>query len=443
MSGGGAKSGSSERSSSTGIGRAVGSAYERRDAGQPVDTLVEDCPVELVLTIQRIREWPKNPNATTLNAQQGGTISEFELTKNDEKNPLVTGFILEAAGPSSTTEGSDQRISAGIYSLIKNPASVGPYRLVQLTQVLSGLTFGERNCINIHIGNAPVNLEGCLCPGINWEERGVTKKNGKEDRSNAYPYVISSGGKLAEIQKHISKYGKIRSETTYDGSGAYKGSAYYCNVLVIIRDIRPNFVYFALYYTVPDKAFERAAETWKRQVEALSGFRNDRDEFLMFPVSTEADFNAAWDKVLQQSKNENHFVKEGRVFSHASKGDEQDGLEFKKDAANDGTTSKVELSALPVLNWAQGAKLYLHGCNTGVVGERGWAPAEVLSSSQNVAVVGQSGFAYFSTDPDSYAEIDDKSKDVYLWAFRRNLNATLYFFGDGSRMPEVIFYPKK
>ena len=146
--------------------------------------------------------------------------------------------MLEAAGPSSQVEGSDQRVLAGNYSLIKNPGSKGPYRLAQTSQSLAEQTFGKRGQVNIHVGNAPKDLTGCLCPGSSWQEVGLTRRNGVEDRSNAYPSVISSKTKLAELQREIAKYGNIRAGATYDGYAAY-GSGYYCNVQVVILD-RPT-----------------------------------------------------------------------------------------------------------------------------------------------------------------------------------------------------------
>jgi hypothetical protein len=424
-----------------GVGTAVKNARQRSDADEPAVELSQLCQVNLVLTIQRIQEWPKNPKASDENARQGGTISKFDLTlrRTDEKTPLVIGHMLEAAGPSSQTRRSDQRVVAGQYSLIKNPGSKGPYRLVQTSKVLSDQTFGKRGLVNIHAGRYPVHLEGCICPGPYWEELGVTKQG---NRSNVFPSVTSSSrDKLADIKNKISKYGEVKTQETYDGYGSYS-DGYYRNVSVVILDIRPIFVYFALYYTVDDRAFERAAETWKRKVEASSEYE-DQDVFLMIPVSTEAEFKAAWDKVLQMSKKPNHIVKEGRVFSHASKESSQDGREFRKDPANDGTTNKLELSLLPVLNWAKGGTLHLHSCNSGVVGTRGWAPAGLLATSQSITVIGQSGFAYFSSNPGTYMEIDGKTKDVYLMAFHRRRNTPLLSIGGGSSMPEITFKPQE
>ena len=56
-------------------------------------------------------------------------------------------------------------------------------------------------------------------------------------------------------------------------------------------------VYFAIAYSVDDRAFERAAETWAAEVKARPSYNSTSDVFLMFSVRTEGDFRAAWDKV--------------------------------------------------------------------------------------------------------------------------------------------------
>ncbi|EYF01302.1 hypothetical protein [Chondromyces apiculatus] len=199
----------------------------------------EKCPCQLILKVFRKQEWNKKPGSSSENVQQGGTIGDFELWKVGDKEPLVTGKMLEAAGPSSKTRGSDQRVSPGSYGLIKNPGSKGPYRLIQTTQAAATASFGTRGAVNIHGGNNPVDLEGCLLPGSASTTNKVTeppaKKGGKGEISE-YPSISGSQSKLSEIKAQIAKYGTTESMTTYDGAEKYN-TAYYNNVTVVIYEI--------------------------------------------------------------------------------------------------------------------------------------------------------------------------------------------------------------
>lgn len=204
---------------------------------------------------------------------------------------------------------------------------------------------------------------------------------------------------------------------------------------------------FTIYYwnedRDPDHSFYRAAMTWKRDV--LSRFPNAL--FLERPVTTETDFKTAWvaiSETLQAQKRENdkrYLVSEGHVFSHASKDDgETDGLEFPGNDQDDGTLTQTEILNLPVLDWhPHRGLLTLAGCNTGLAGTRGWAPAQAFADGQGVRAQGQAGYAYFSELRHTYREISSGSKSVYLWAYRRGRNGVL---GNGARMAAQVFAPR-
>lgn len=220
------------------MGDLTGAAAECKGQNDEVGADEAKCPVELVLTVWRKQEWNKIPTASDANVQQGGTIGDFELRKTGDKDPLVTGKMLEAAGPSSKVRDSDARVMPGTYKLIKNPGSKGPYRITQETQAEATSQFGTRGAVNIHGGNNPVDLEGCLLPGgastVNAVK--VPGVGGAKATTQHYPSISSSQPKLKEIKEQIAKYGVTESKTTYDGMEKYTTTTY-TNVKVVIFEI--------------------------------------------------------------------------------------------------------------------------------------------------------------------------------------------------------------
>jgi hypothetical protein len=185
-----------------------------------------------------------------------------------------------------------------------------------------------------------------------------------------------------------------------------------------------------IYYTVPDRAFERAARWY---VNLLSpGFAT---EFV--GVRTKQDFINAWNGIRQQAINNNAVLRFVGLFTHASKGDTEDGLEFA-DGPGGSTLSRADIQALPRMPWAPPgySEIDLFGCNTGLTGSRGWSPAEAFANSQGVKACGQTGFAYFSRNMDQYEEISASDTEVYLGAYRRGRNGPT---GNGEAMLAQCF----
>lgn len=194
--------------------------------------------------------------------------------------------------------------------------------------------------------------------------------------------------------------------------------------------------YFAIYYTDAEHSFYRAARTWA--TEATGGVCTADSLLIEEMVATESDFMRAWTTVDTRSRAAGLQVVLGQVFSHASKGSSNDGLEFRPSASDDGTLAQSEILALPKLNWAENARLILSGCNTGLAGTRGWTPAGVFSKSQKVHTIGQAGYSYFSQCQGAYVPINARATTVYLWAYQRGKNG---MFGSGGRMPGVLHFP--
>ncbi|MFT5431264.1 MAG: hypothetical protein ACI9OJ_001943 [Myxococcota bacterium] len=206
---------------------------------------------------------------------------------------------------------------------------------------------------------------------------------------------------------------------------------------------RSRRIYFAIAYIVDDAAFERAAQTWAREIQARGDFDGAQDLVVVQTVQTEGGFRTVWDQVKTSGDTPGWVVQEGQVFSHASKGGNNTGLEFRRGEAeagtnDDGTLSQAEITTLPALNWASDGHLWLSSCNSGMEGERGWSPAEAFASGQGVRTSGEMGYAYFSSDPDSYQRIDGDTEDVYLNAYRRGQNA---WFGSGAAVEDGEYTP--
>ncbi len=211
---------------------------------------------------------------------------------------------------------------------------------------------------------------------------------------------------------------------------------------------RPRF-YFAIYYSDSSsdapQSFKRAALTWQRDLGSkIPNLPAER--IILKPVSTEQQFYDAWNSLTDTIRSKNGLAKDGIIFSHASKGSRIDGLEFKGNENSkfldpvSGTLDMVEITRLQKLDWDVSALLTLCGCNTGLLKDRGWAPAQLFSKFQSVDSIGQGGYAYFSEIQDSYQRIDTNgaSETVYLWAYHHGKNATLRM-GDDHRIPGIKY----
>jgi hypothetical protein len=188
-------------------------------------------------------------------------------------------------------------------------------------------------------------------------------------------------------------------------------------------------LYFAIYYRAREKddgAFERAARHWWQSVQRRLFFDGASTSIAMHEVTTESDFRVAWQSIADQAVAEKARIVEGAIFSHASLGDREDGLEFG--GGGDVTLSRSDIAALPVLPWAasglfgSGALLVLLSCNSGRTDKRGWSPAEEFAKRQCVAVVGQMGYATFSTEWAQKEQIGEQSQEIYLWAYKGGSN---------------------
>lgn len=202
-------------------------------------------------------------------------------------------------------------------------------------------------------------------------------------------------------------------------------------------------LYFSIYYYTADNAFKRASQTKEREIKRRSDWNPAQDTFVATEVRTEADFRAAWARMMKLAKEEGFVVAEGHLFTHASKPKGgRGGLEFAAiPGTGDGTITREEVSQLDRLPWSKSGSLVLYGCNTGKTGEgRSWTPAQAFADAQGVQTTGTTGYAYFSKSRDKHVKISDDSTEVYLHPYKWGKNG---YFGDGETMPDQTFTPAK
>ncbi|OFX61372.1 MAG: hypothetical protein A2046_15180 [Bacteroidetes bacterium GWA2_30_7] len=91
---------------------------------------------------------------------ENSTTSEFKMINTWNQETVVSGFMLEPAGPSTTESGQDKRIPAGYYDLEEHSGT--NYKGVPK---LSNSEVSAGRAILIHYGNYPDNTSGCQLPG--------------------------------------------------------------------------------------------------------------------------------------------------------------------------------------------------------------------------------------------------------------------------------------
>ena len=197
-------------------------------------------------------------------------------------------------------------------------------------------------------------------------------------------------------------------------------------------------LFFSFYYKVADNAFRNAATTWVKDVKQQENFSaQEGDFFFEQEIRSETDFKTAWNQLYSKAMEGGFQVWAGHLLTHASKQtNDNDGLEFQPGMDDDGTLKQVEISNLKKLPWSEYGYLLLTGCNTGLIGTRGWAPAKTFALNQGVLTLGQAGYGYFSTNWSSYNEIGPSDTNICLWAYRRGKNGA---FGSGVRIPGIMY----
>ena len=226
------------------------------------------------------------------------------------------------------------------------------------------------------------------------------------------------------------------------------------------------YIYFAIYYN-KGTSFERAAQTWEREVKERPDWDPNCDVVILKGVRTKYDFISAWNYLAAYRipsnpacKCPSNKIKEGIIFTHASKDGSWPGLEFERPLDPDaglgvgyeavGPSHKLtteNITELEELPWTGEGTLSLQGCNTALPLTGGFPSlAEEFANDQNVYVYGQNGYSDFSEDDLRYVEIDTQgegtSTTVYLRPYDRGDNRTIpHVGGSGELIPPTKFGP--
>lgn len=214
-------------------------------------------------------------------------------------------------------------------------------------------------------------------------------------------------------------------------------------------------IFFAMYYSRPEhiRSFKEAADTWQKEVSVEHGIGPD-DTVLLLPVLTGDDFLAAWTRIYDLATKSRSTVCDVALFTHASiKGrtsglryvvidhePKEEGIEFKGDLPHSSVT-KEEIGKMEVLPWnTMYGRLTLHGCHTGNLHRTAkHCVAQDFRDRQGITVIGQSGYAYFSTTIMTLSEYNQGDSPAYLWAYHHRKNVELFSVDTGNRLPGNIY----
>lgn len=197
-----------------------------------------------------------------------------------------------------------------------------------------------------------------------------------------------------------------------------------------------------------DHAFQRASNYCISKLKE----KNCGDNFIFeeYLISSGMEFKKAWSSIYSDLNKGVAKIREMHIFSHSSKTDGgNDGLEFLSTRSGhgvvieDGTIQYNEISTLEKLRWSSPSNLVLHGCNTGLRGNKTQSIADVFAIRQEKCrVYGQKGWAYFSKNETKYVKSLPGDKEIYLWAYKRGNNSYIGNITGGEKIPAFIVEKK-
>lgn len=114
--------------------------------------------------------------------QETANSTTSRFTARNGNGNTVSGYFLEPAGPSSTVEGSNKRISPGVYNVV-------PWNSVDHPHTYNIQGVPGRTAILLHPGRNFKHTAGCLLPGASY---GIDNVGGSLDKMNQLRNIFDS-----------------------------------------------------------------------------------------------------------------------------------------------------------------------------------------------------------------------------------------------------------
>lgn len=197
---------------------------------------------------------------------------------------------------------------------------------------------------------------------------------------------------------------------------------------------------FTVAYADANGSFEKAARTWRESQPHIT--------FISHGFRTIADLDFVFRLLEHEGKSRSISFSCGALFLHSSSLTEDANspergvhvaplpprtlaeLRYKEEVLapaglDINTASAAMVQKLRPLRWARGATLQVVGCLSGGTPEQPASVAQVLALSQKVRTTGETGKAYFSSDPARFVPIKKTDNTIYLRAFHIKKNHLL------------------
>jgi hypothetical protein len=116
-----------------------------------------------------------------LNREKEG--SDYTIGEYTTSDGSASGYMLEPAGPSTTTAGKDKRIPSGVYDVDSYSSQDFPDNFI-----ISNSDVSKVRKILIHIGNDGGDTSGCLLPG----------------KTAGNSVVNNSGDEMKEVRNYVN-----------------------------------------------------------------------------------------------------------------------------------------------------------------------------------------------------------------------------------------------